>query len=395
MNVPTAVRASLTTVATTLALTAASLMAAPALHAQMGISVNVGFARTAPPPLPEVVQPEAPGDGYIWTPGYWAWDDQVQDYYWVEGEWVMAPETGMLWTPGYWNYDNGGYVWNAGYWGPEVGFYGGVNYGFGYFGTGYDGGYWNGNRFFYNTAVNHVNLRFVHNTFVRNVDFHDRGPRVAFHGGPGGLRMQPNADQQRAMQERRFAPMMTQQRGGYDRNPNRDFTRGGNFSANTQANGFRGGDQGFRGNDGFHGGNDNRGNDGFRGGNDNRGGNSFNGNTQRPGNGFTPGDGQNRPAPPNRPRMDFPAMRGQVNTPQPPQRSFDQPRQQQNDFRGNDAFRGGNDNRGGNMQGMLQGGNRFQGGGEQRQNFAPQGNVPQPQGNRGGGQPSGMRGFGR
>ena len=386
MNVPTAVRTSLTT----LALTAACLMAAPALHAQVGISVNVGLARTAPPPLPEVEQPEAPGDGYIWTPGYWAWDDQVQDYYWVDGEWVMAPETGMLWTPGYWDYDNGGYLWNAGYWGPEVGFYGGVNYGFGYFGTGYEGGYWNGNRFFYNTAVNRVNLRFVHNTFVRNVDFHDRGARVAFHGGPGGLRMQPNADQQRAMQERRFAPTMTQRGGGFNRNDSHDLNRGNGF-ATTQPNGsFRGNDN--RGNvQDFHG-NDNRGNDGrdrnsvattqpnngFRGDddhrNDNRGGNGFTNNGQRP------GGAQNRPTV-NAPRMDFPAMRqGQVNTPQPPQRSFDNGAQRQQN----------------NAPTMPQGGSRFQGGGGERQNFTPQAGNNQPQGNRGGvAQPSGMRGFRR
>ena len=26
-----------------------------------------------PPPLPDYEQPQAPGDGYLWTPGYWAW----------------------------------------------------------------------------------------------------------------------------------------------------------------------------------------------------------------------------------------------------------------------------------------------------------------------------------
>jgi len=370
MNVPTAVRTSLTT----LALTAASLVAAPALHAQIGISVNVGFARMAPPPLPVVEQPVAPGDGYIWTPGYWAWDDDAQDYYWVEGQWVMAPETGMLWTPGYWGYDNGYYRWNAGYWGPEVGFYGGVNYGCGYFGTGYEGGYWNGNRFFYNTAVNRVDMRFVHNTFVRNVDFRDRGARVAFNGGPGGLRVQPNRDEQRAMQERRFAPTMTQRGGGFDRGDNRGFDRNDRHDfANTQGNG------GFRGNDNrgtvqdFRGGNA----QGFRGNDnrDNHGGNGFANTGQR--SGFTGNDGQNRPVV-NTPHMDFPAQqRGQMNAAQPPQRSFDPPARQQNDFRG------------GNVQTMPQGGNHFQGSGE-RQSFGA------PQGNRGGfAPPSGARGFGR
>ena len=32
----------------------------------------------------------------------------------------------------------------AGYWGPHVGYYGGVNYGFGYMGVGFAGGAWRG-----------------------------------------------------------------------------------------------------------------------------------------------------------------------------------------------------------------------------------------------------------
>jgi hypothetical protein len=37
-----------------------------------------------------------------------------------------------------------------------VGFYGGINYGFGYGGFGYEGGRWEGGYFSYNTYVNHV-----------------------------------------------------------------------------------------------------------------------------------------------------------------------------------------------------------------------------------------------
>jgi hypothetical protein len=43
------------------------------------------------PELPVYEQPICPGDGYIWTPGYWAWDGE---YYWVPGTWVMAPKSG-------------------------------------------------------------------------------------------------------------------------------------------------------------------------------------------------------------------------------------------------------------------------------------------------------------
>ncbi|HSY69172.1 MAG TPA: hypothetical protein VK813_11050 [Edaphobacter sp.] len=104
----------------------------------------------APPAIPDYEQPPAPGDGYIWTPGYWAWTGD--GYEWIQGAWVAAPYTGALWTPGYWGYGYGGYFWNVGYWGPYVGYYGGINYGFGYFGIGFYGGYWGGGHFWYNHA---------------------------------------------------------------------------------------------------------------------------------------------------------------------------------------------------------------------------------------------------
>src|SRR5277367_3094607 len=104
----------------------------------------------APPAIPDYQQPDAPGDGDIWTPGYWAWT--ADGYQWVQGAWVAAPYTGALWTPGYWGDGYDGYFRNAGYWGPYVGYYGGINYGFGYFGIGFYGGYWGGGRFYYNRA---------------------------------------------------------------------------------------------------------------------------------------------------------------------------------------------------------------------------------------------------
>jgi hypothetical protein len=150
---------------------AMSLGAAPA--AQAGVFVSVGIA---PPPIPVYDQPLAPGYGYIWTPGYWAWGPD--GYYWVDGAWVYPPYEDALWTPGYWDFAVGGYFWHPGYWGRTVGYYGGINYGFGYFGTGFWGGYWNGGHFFYNTAYNHIGFR---NSFVYN------RPVEGFNGRPGGL----------------------------------------------------------------------------------------------------------------------------------------------------------------------------------------------------------------
>jgi hypothetical protein len=87
--------------------------------------------------LPDYDQPPSPGDGYLWTPGYWGWGQG--GYYWVPGGWVEAPYEGALWTPGYWGYHNHRYGFYRGYWGPHIGFYGGVDYGFGYVGIGYQG----------------------------------------------------------------------------------------------------------------------------------------------------------------------------------------------------------------------------------------------------------------
>jgi hypothetical protein len=130
--------------------------------AQVGVSVNI-----APPEIPVYEQPIWPGDGYIWTPGYWAWDGEC---YWVPGTWVMAPQVGFLWTPGYWGWGGAGFFFNEGYWGPTVGFYGGINYGFGYFGHGYVGGRWQNGHFFYNTAVNRVDANAIHNVYNTRVN---------------------------------------------------------------------------------------------------------------------------------------------------------------------------------------------------------------------------------
>ena len=115
-------------------LLAFAMLAVPGRSFAQGIAVSITIA---PPVLPVYAQPICPGDGYLWTPGYWAWGDS--DYYWVPGTWIMAPEPGFLWTPGYWGWNNGAYAWNGGYWGEHIGFYGGVNYGFGYGGVGFGG----------------------------------------------------------------------------------------------------------------------------------------------------------------------------------------------------------------------------------------------------------------
>lgn len=167
------------------------------------ISIGVSFRIGSPPPaIPVYTQPECPVDGYMWTPGYWSYEGG--GYYWVPGQWVAPPAPGMLWTPGYWGYDDAGfYVFHSGYWGPEVGFYGGINYGCGYWGTGFVGGMWAGNIFRYNTAVMRVNRTVIRNTYVNNTVIIHNTNRVSYNG-PGGLRSQPRPQDREAMNRRRF-----------------------------------------------------------------------------------------------------------------------------------------------------------------------------------------------
>jgi len=186
------------------------ILATPApSSAQISVGVRVGIA---PPPLPEYEQPDCPGDGYIWTPGYWDWDGT--EYYWVPGTWVEAPEVGDLWTPGYWGWDDGGYYFNQGYWGLSVGFYGGINYGFGYFGNGYEGGRWDGGHFFYNTAYNRVDEHNFHNVYNTRVNG-GANNRVSFNGGNGGINARASAQEESAARERRSGPAPAQSQHAY------------------------------------------------------------------------------------------------------------------------------------------------------------------------------------
>jgi hypothetical protein len=170
------------------------------VQAQIAVSIRIG-----PPVLPVYTQPPCPVAGYIWTPGYWAYG--VAGYYWVPGVWVAPPRVGLLWTPGYWGLVGGVYGWHAGYWGPHVGFYGGVNYGFGYAGVGFGGGAWAGGVFRYNTAVVNVNTAVVRNVYVdRTVINNTTVISHASFNGPGGMVAQPTPQEQAFAREPHIQP---------------------------------------------------------------------------------------------------------------------------------------------------------------------------------------------
>jgi WXXGXW repeat (2 copies) len=170
-------------------------------------------APVAPPPLPLYAQPPIPGVGYLWIPGRWAWDGT--EYYWAPGYWEEPPYADLYWTPGYWAWNDAdnGYIYNAGYWGPTVGYYGGINYGFGYSGQGYQGGYWRNHRFFYNQAANNLGGAHIPDAYSQPIP--PATNHVAYNGGKGGTTVKPTPDQIATSHEHHIPP--TAEQVGHDR----------------------------------------------------------------------------------------------------------------------------------------------------------------------------------
>ena len=191
-----------------LAALALGVLPATAVHA-LGVAITV-----APPPIPVYEQPLCPVEGYLWTPGYYEYDYDIASYYWVEGVWVPPPRVGLLWTPGYWGYLDNVYTFHTGFWGPRVGFYGGINYGYGYGGYGYYGGRWDRNVFRYNTAVTRVNANNIRNTYVDN-NFRNRAENRASFNGRGGIVASASRDERRAARAERLQATAVQ-RGARD-----------------------------------------------------------------------------------------------------------------------------------------------------------------------------------
>jgi hypothetical protein len=180
-----------------------TLLMSSASFAQVGISITIG-----PPPLPVYEQPPCPAEGYMWTPGYWAYGPY--GYYWVPGSWVLAPTPGYLWTPPWWGWNGDGFAFHEGYWGPHVGFYGGIAYGYGYFGHGYDGGRWEDGNFYYNRSVNNVSVTNIHNVYNTTVINNTTVNRVSYNGGEGGVNARRRPEEEAFERDRHIVPTAAQ-----------------------------------------------------------------------------------------------------------------------------------------------------------------------------------------
>ncbi len=117
---------------------------------------------------------------------------------------ICGPRPGGGW-------ENGAYLFHDGYWATSVGFYGGIWYGFGYFGHGFEGGRWEGDHFFYNRAVVNINTVTIHNvyneTVVNRVTVVNH---VSFNGGEGGIQERPRPEELAVERERHLPPVSAQ-----------------------------------------------------------------------------------------------------------------------------------------------------------------------------------------
>jgi hypothetical protein len=101
-------------------------------------------------------------------------------------------------------------VFYEGYWSYQVvGFYGGINYGHGYFGRGFEGGHWDNGRFFYNRSVNNVDVTIIHNVYEAPVS-NQNAPRTSFNGGNGGIDARPTPQEEAAAHARHLPPVAAQ-----------------------------------------------------------------------------------------------------------------------------------------------------------------------------------------
>jgi hypothetical protein len=72
-------------------------------------------AKKPPKPIEEMPPEQKPEGNSVWLGGYWAWDEDRNDYLWVSGIW-RTPPPGKRWVAGYWREDGDKSQWVPGFW---------------------------------------------------------------------------------------------------------------------------------------------------------------------------------------------------------------------------------------------------------------------------------------
>lgn len=95
-------------------ITGALVAATLAVPAFGQIHVYIG---SAPPPIRYERRPPPPGEGFVWTDGYWGTQDG--EYVWVPGRWQQAPYAGAYWSHPHYDHYNQGWRMHEGHWDRE------------------------------------------------------------------------------------------------------------------------------------------------------------------------------------------------------------------------------------------------------------------------------------
>jgi len=72
------------------------------------------YASAPPPPVRVEVRGYAPGPGYAWLDGYWAY--RGGGYAWTPGYWARPPRSRSVWEPGRWENRGRRYYYRDGHW---------------------------------------------------------------------------------------------------------------------------------------------------------------------------------------------------------------------------------------------------------------------------------------
>lgn len=90
-----------------------SLVLSVALAAGGSAFAQISFNIVVAPPAPVYEVAPTMQPGYVWAPGYWAWNNNR--YVWVRGRTVMQRD-GYNWAPDRWVQQGGSYVRQPGHW---------------------------------------------------------------------------------------------------------------------------------------------------------------------------------------------------------------------------------------------------------------------------------------
>ncbi len=130
-----------------------------------------------------------PGPGYVWTPGYWAYNNV--DYYWVPGTWVEPPQIGYLWTPAF---------FHRGYWASAWAFMAASIMATAIPVAALKAAAGTTVSFFYNRAVTNVTDTRITNVYDKTVVINENS-RISYNGGRGGREVRPTAEEEAIARE--------------------------------------------------------------------------------------------------------------------------------------------------------------------------------------------------